>query len=366
MTSLLFSPITLAGLELPNRVIVSPMCQYSARDGCMTDWHFTHLGSLANSGASLLVFEATAVERHGRISHGDVGLYDDDCEAAMARVVAHCRRIGTAKLGLQIGHAGRKASAQRPWEGGRPLSEAEDPWPTIAPSALPFGPSWHSPREMTRADIERVREAHVAAAQRALRLGFDEIELHGAHGYLLHEFFSPISNRRSDEYGGGLSNRMRFLIETAEAVRAVWPRERPLGMRITGFDWVEGGIETGDAVALARELKGIGLDFLCVSSGGISPDARIAVGPNYQVPFAEAVKREVGIPTRAVGLIARPKQAEAILAEGKADMVAFARAFLDNPHWGWAAARALGAEVARPPQYARAAGQHWPAAFYAD
>jgi 2,4-dienoyl-CoA reductase-like NADH-dependent reductase (Old Yellow Enzyme family) len=366
MTSALFSPIRIAELELPNRVVISPMCQYSARDGCMTDWHLTHLGSLANSGASLLVFEATAVERHGRISHGDVGLYDDDCEAAMARVIAHCRRIGTAKLGIQIAHAGRKASAQRPWEGGRALTEAQDPWATIAPSAIPFAPDWHTPREMTRADIDRVRDAHVESARRALRLGLDEVEIHGAHGYLLHEFFSPISNKRTDAYGGSLAARMRFPLEVAEAVRAVWPKDRPLGMRITGSDWMPGGVEPADAVALARELKRIGLDFVCVSSGGISLDAKIAIGPNYQVAFAETVKREVGIATRAVGLIARPKQAEAIVAEGKADMVAFARAFLDNPHWAWMAARALGAEVAMPPQYQRAGLKNWPAAMYSD
>lgn len=364
MTSALFTPIRLADTEFSNRIVVAPMCQYSAHDGCAGDWHLTHLGTLANSGASLLVFEATAVERHGRISHGDLGLYDDDCEAALARIVAHCRRIGTAKLGIQIAHAGRKASAQRPWEGGRALSPAEDPWPTIAPSAISFGPGWHTPREMTGADIGRIRDAFVETARRALRLGFDEIELHAAHGYLLHEFLSPISNRRTDAYGGSLAARMRFPLEVAEAVRAVWPKDRPLGIRITGSDWLEGGLDTAEAVAFARELKRIGLDFVCVSSGAISPDAKIAIGPGYQVPFAEAVKREAGIVTRAVGLIGTPKQAEAIVAEGKADLVALARGFLDHPHWAWMAARKLGAELPMPPQYQRAGLRNWPAAFY--
>ena len=366
MTSVLFTPIRLRELELANRIVVSPMCQYSANDGCANDWHLTHLGALCISGAGLLVVEATAVERIGRITHGDLGLYDDACEAALARIVAHCRRIGTAKLGIQIAHAGRKASAHVPWQGGRALEPGEDPWETIAPSAIPFGAGWHTPREMTRQDMDRVRDAHAAAANRALRLGFDLLELHGAHGYLLHEFFSPISNRRTDDYGGSLEARMRFPLEVVEAVRAVWPKERPLGIRITGRDWVEGGIEPADAVAFARALKAIGVDFVCVSSGGIVPDARITLGPGYQVSFAETVRREAGIPTRAVGLIGTARQAERIVAEGKADMVALARAFLDNPHWAWHAARVLGAEVARPPQYQRAGSAVWPAAFYAD
>src|SRR5215212_5107195 len=229
--SSLFTPIKLGNVEFSNRIVVSPMCQYSADDGSANDWHLGHLGMLANSGAGLVIVEATHVERRGRITHGCTGLYSDHNEAAMARVIAHCRQTGTAKLGIQIAHAGRKASAQRPWEGGRALSEAQDPWQTIAPSAIPFAPDWHTPREMTRADIDRVRDAHVETAKRALRLGFDELELHGAHGYLMHEFFSPISNKRTDGYGGSLAARMRFLLEVAEAVRAVWPADRPLGMR---------------------------------------------------------------------------------------------------------------------------------------
>jgi 2,4-dienoyl-CoA reductase-like NADH-dependent reductase (Old Yellow Enzyme family) len=362
----LFAPIRLAGVEFANRIVVSPMCQYSARDGCAADWHATHLGMLANSGAGLLVFEATAVERRGRISHGDLGLYDDDCEAAVARVVALCRRIGTTKLGIQLAHAGRKGSAQRPWEGGRPLSQGEDPWQTIAPSAVPFAPDWHTPAEMAQADMERVRDSFAEAARRALRVGFDELEVHAAHGYLLHEFLSPISNHRADEYGGSLAARMRFPLEVIEAVRGVWPNNRPLGARITGYDWIEGGLQIADAVAFARELKRRGVDFVCVSSGGITPDAKVAIGPNYQVPFAEAVRGEAHIPTCAVGLIAGARQANAIIAQGKADLVALARAFLDNPHWAWAAARVLEADVARPPQYQRASARLWPAAFETD
>jgi 2,4-dienoyl-CoA reductase-like NADH-dependent reductase (Old Yellow Enzyme family) len=366
MTSVLFSPTRLAGLELANRIVVSPMCQYSADDGVASDWHLTHLGMLANSGAALLVLEMTDVERRGRITHGCLGIYSDACEAGLARVVAHCRRFGKARLGIQIAHAGRKGSAQRPWEGSRPLGADADAWPTIAPSAIPYASGWPTPREMTPADIAQVRDAFVAAVRRAVRIGFDAIELHGAHGYLLHSFVSPISNRRSDGYGGSLAARMRYPLEIAQAVRAVMPKGMPLGARITGNDWVEGGLTPDDAVAFAKALKGAGLDFVCISSGGVSADARPAVAASTNVPFAEQVKREAGIATRAVGLIVTPKQAEAIVAEGKADMVALARAMLDDPHWGWHAAQALGAEVTRPKQYQRAAPKVWPGASYRD
>ena len=378
MTSALFSPIKLADLALDNRIVVSPMCQYSADDGSATDWHLGHLAMLANSGASLLVVEATHVERRGRITHGCLGLYSDDNEAALARVVAHCRRVGTAKLGIQLAHAGRKASSQRPWEGGLGLKREDDPWETIAPSAIAFGNEWSAPRAMARDDMERVRDAFVASAKRALRLGFDAIELHMAHGYLLHSFMSPISNHRTDEYGGAAGARLRFPLEVARAVRAVLPRSLPLGARITGSDWTEGGLTPDDAVALAKTLKEAGLDYVCVSSGGITADVmrggtgldgrqrvqRIPLGPGYQVPFAEKVRREAGMVTRAVGLIATAQQAEAIVAEGKADMIALARAMLDDPRWGWHAAQALAGEVKRPPQYARAAPKLWPGAAY--
>jgi 2,4-dienoyl-CoA reductase-like NADH-dependent reductase (Old Yellow Enzyme family) len=362
MSSALFAPIRLGQLELANRIVVSPMCQYSANDGCASDWHLTHLGMLANSGAGLLVVEMTDVERRGRITHGCLGLYTDACEAALARVVAHCRRIGTAKLAVQIAHAGRKGSAQRPWEGGGPLGPGEDAWETIAPSAIPFGAGWPSPRAMSEEDLTRVRDAFAAAAARAVRVGFDAVELHMAHGYLLHSFVSPLSNRRNDAYGGPLKNRVRFPLEVAHAVRAAVPAGMPLGARMTGSDWNEGGLSVDDAVVYAKALKAAGFDYVCVSSGGITADTRNPTSPAYNAPLAEKVRRETGLATRTVGLIVTPQQAEAVVAEGKADMVALARAMLDDPHWGWHAAQALGGEVARPLQYQRAAPKMWPGA----
>jgi 2,4-dienoyl-CoA reductase-like NADH-dependent reductase (Old Yellow Enzyme family) len=360
MTSALFSPLAFAGLALDNRIAVSPMCQYSADDGCANDWHLTHLGMLANSGAGLLVVEATHVERLGRITHGCLGLYSDANEAALKRVIDHCRRIGVAKLGIQLAHSGRKGSAQRPWEGGASLKAGADPWETIAPSALPFGPDWAVPRAMTEQDMARVTGAFTEAARRAVRLGFDAIELHLAHGYLLHSFLSAISNKRNDACGGTLENRMRFPLAVVAAVRAIVPQGVPLGARVTGSDWLDGGITPDDAVAIAKGLKANGLDYVCVSSGGVSAEARNPANPGYNLPLAERIKREAGITTRAVGLIVTPKQAEAAIAEEKTDMVALARAFLDEPHWGWQAARVLGAEVKRPPQYQRAAPKLWP------
>ena len=326
----------------------------------------THLGMLANSGAGLLVVEATHVERHGRITHGCLGLYSDDCEAALAHVIDTARRYGTTKFGIQLAHAGRKASAQLPWDGGTALKPGEDPWETMAPSALPFGPGWPVPREMTAADIERARGAFVAAAARAVRIGFDAIELHGAHGYLMHSFMSPLSNRRTDHYGGSYENRMRFPLEVADAVRAVVPRTIALGARITGSDWLDGGLTPADAIACAKMLKQVGFDYVDISSGGISADARTPTTPGYNVPIAEQVRRATGIATRTVGLIVTAKQADTIVAEGKTDMVALARAVLDDPHWGWHAARTLGAEVKRPRQYLRASSTLWPGAAMRD
>jgi 2,4-dienoyl-CoA reductase-like NADH-dependent reductase (Old Yellow Enzyme family) len=359
MSSALFSPYRLAGLALANRLVVSPMCQYSADDGCANDWHLMHLGMLANSGAALVIVEATHVERHGRITHGCLGLYNDDNEAALARVMHSARRAGTAKFGIQIAHAGRKASAYRPWEGGGALQGDDDPWPTIAASPIPFGDGWHTPREVTEADMERVRAAFVSAAQRALRIGFDEIELHMAHGYLMHGFMSPVSNKRSDQYGGGFDNRMRFPLSIARAVRAVVPKEVPLGARITGSDWRDGGLTADDAVKIAKALKGEGLDFICISSGGVTADTRNPTMPGYNVPIAARVKKEAAIATRTVGLILKPEHADEIVAGGQADLVSLGRGFLDDPHWGWHAAKALGADVARPPQYARAGPKLW-------
>ncbi len=362
MPSALFSPIKLAELTLPNRIAVSPMCQYSADDGVGNDWHMTHLGMLANSGAGLLVIEATHVERRGRITHGCLGLYSDDCEAALTRIVDHCRRIGSAKLGIQLAHAGRKASSQRPWEGAKALSDAEDAWPTIGPSALPFGPGWHTPRAMTEDDMARVRASFTDAAKRALRIGFDAIELHFAHGYLLHSFLSPLSNKRNDAHGGSFEGRMKFPLEVVRAVRAAVPRSVPFGARITGTDWIEGGLTVDDAVTAGKALKAAGLDYVDISSGNITPESRWPNDAGFNVPAAEKVRRETGIAVRAVGMITTAKQAEAIVAEGRADMVALARSFLDNPHWGWHAAQELDAEVPRPKQYARAAPKLWPGA----
>jgi NADPH2 dehydrogenase len=359
MSSPLFSPIRLASLELANRIVVSPMCQYSANDGVASAWHLTHLGMLANSGASLLVLEATGVERSGRITHGCLGLYSDACEAALARVVAHCRRIGSAKLGIQLGHAGRKASSQRPWEGGKALSGDEDPWPTIAPSARPFGANWPTPREITTSEMERVRDSFAAAARRAVRAGLDTIELHFAHGYLVHSFLSPLSNHRTDAYGGSLTARLRFAREIVSAVRAVLPSGFPLGARLTGSDWMDDGLTPDDAVVVVSTLKQAGLDFVCVSSGGITAETRNPTTPAYNAPIAEKVRNETGISTRTVGLIVAPKQAESIIAEGRADMVSLARAMLDDPHWAWHAAQELGADVTIPPQYLRAGPKLW-------
>jgi NADPH2 dehydrogenase len=307
----------------------------------------------------MVVVEATHVERHGRITHGCLGLFSDHNEAALARVIAAARRAGAAKIGVQLAHAGRKASAQRPWEGGRALAEGQDPWPTIAPSAIPFGDGWPMPREATEADMNRVRDAFVNAAARALRIGFDSVELHMAHGYLMHGFMSPLSNRRSDQYGGSFENRMRFPLSVARAVRATVPRDVPLGARITGSDWREGGLTPDDAVAIARALRAEGLDFVDISSGGVAADIRNPAEPGYNVPIAARVKREAGIVTRTVGLIVSPEQADAIVATGEADMVAIGRAMLDDPHWPRHAAKSLGADVARPVQYERAGPKLW-------
>ena len=359
MTAQLFTPVELGGVTLPNRIVVSPMCQYAAVDGSAQPWHQVHYGMLSMSGAGLLCFEATHVEREGRITQGCLGLYSDDNEAALARVVAQARRMGDAKFGIQLAHSGRKGSAQRPWEGGQALKAGADPWQTMAASPIPFGDNWQTPREVTETDMERVRAAFVSAAQRALRIGFDEIELHFAHGYLAHGFMSPVSNKRTDQYGGAFDNRLRFPLSIARAVRAVVPKEVPLGARITGSDWRPDGLTPDDAVAIAKALKGEGIDFICISSGGVTADTRNPTEPGYNVPIAARVKKEAGIITRTVGLILTPAQAEAIVAEGKADQVSIARAFLDDPHWGWHAAKALGADVPRPPQYQRAGPKLW-------
>ena len=292
----LFSPLSLGPIELPNRIVVSPMCQYSAQDGSATDWHLQHLMQLAISRAGMVVVEATAVERAGRISHGCLGLYSDANEAALARVLDPARRVAApgTRFAIQIGHAGRKASCQRPWEGGKPLTPGEDAWPTVAPSAVPFTPEGPPPQALDAKGLARVTAAFCQAAERAVRLGFDAIELHGAHGYLLHSFVSPLSNQRKDAYGGSAENRMRFPLEVARAVRAVVPKRVALGARITGTDWADGGLGADDAVAFAAALKGAGLDYVCVSGGGAVLNVKIALGPGYQVPFAAKVKAATG------------------------------------------------------------------------
>jgi 2,4-dienoyl-CoA reductase-like NADH-dependent reductase (Old Yellow Enzyme family) len=357
MAAKLFTPIRLGGVTLPNRIVVSPMCQYSADDGCMNDWHLIHLGSLACSGAGLLMVEATGVTREGRISHGCTGLYNDHNEAAMQRVVDACRRITRSPIGIQIGHAGRKGSAQPPWMGGKPLAGADSPWQTVAPSPIAFGDAWPVPRALSVDEIGALIDAFVASALRAKRMGFDVLELHAAHGYLVHQFLSPLSNRREDLYG---VNRMKAPLEIAQALRQAWPKERALGARISANDWLEGGLGPHDAVSFARELKTLGYDYVCVSSGAMAPQARIPVGPGYQVPFAERVKQHVPIAVRAVGMIADPDQAEEIVASGKADMVALARGFLDDPRWVWHAAERFGVKIDYPPQYARSHPSAWP------
>jgi len=357
--SKLFSPLVIGGIEMANRVTVSPMCQYSAVDGSMTDWHVQHLMGLALSGAGLVTFEATGVCPEGRITTGCTGLWSDENEAAMKRVVDGCRSVSSARLSLQLAHAGRKASAHRPWDGGKALSAAAGAWSTVAPSAIPLADGWYTPQALDAAGMAHVRDAFVASAKRALRLGFDMIEMHSAHGYLLNEFLSPLTNRRTDRYGGSIENRMRFPLEVFEAVRAVWPTERALGARIPGSDYVEGAWGPEDAVAYARVLKGAGCDFVTVSGGGVVLDAKVPVGPGYQVPFAQAVRETTGVITGAVGMISEPRQAEAILQEGRADYVAIARAFLFNPRWALHAALTLGDEARFAPQYARAHPELW-------
>lgn len=362
MTSLLFSKLRLAELELANRIVVSPMCQYLAEDGSAGDWHLVHLGQLAMGGFGLVFTEATHVSAQGRISKGCLGLFSDANERALARVLAFCRRHGTGRLGIQLAHAGRKGSARVPLLGGTALPPDEGAWETLGPSALPYAQSWPAPRAADAWDLARVRRDFQDAARRALRLGFDAVELHMAHGYLLHEFLSPLSNRREDAYGGSFAGRARFPLEVFDAVREVWPAGRPLGVRVSATDWVEGGWTLEETILLVGQLKARGCDFADISSGGLDPRQQLAIGPGYQLPFARAVKVATGITTMAVGMIVTPQQAEAALTDGSADLVALARAAMDDPHWGWHAARALGAEIAYPDQYVRAHPGTWPGA----
>ena len=351
MTAQLFTPVELGGVTLPNRIVVSPMCQYAAVDGSAQPWHQVHYGMLSMSGAGLLCLEATHVEREGRITQGCLGLYSDENESAIKSVVEWSRAwMPHVKLGIQLAHAGRKASAQRPWKGGGPLTQADAPdlpWTTVSASALPYDPAakWHTPVALDRVGLARVKQAFVEATLRSLRLGFDVVELHGAHGYCLSQFLSPLSNHRTDEYGGTMEKRRRFPLEVFEACRAVWPRDKALGMRLSAVEWVEGGVTIEDTIETARQLKALGCDFVDISSGGNSPAQKIQVVPGYHVGFSARVRREAGIKTWAVGVITEPQQAEQIIASGEADCTAHARAFLVDPRWGWNAARALGVET---------------------
>jgi len=351
--SKLFSPYSLGSLELSNRIAIAPMCQYSAVDGLPTDWHMIHLGNLALSGAALLIIEATAVTPEGRISPDDLGLWSDDHAKALEPVIAAIRRHSPIKVAVQLAHAGRKASSEVPWEGGANIPPGQPRgWQTEAPSAVPHADGETVPLALDAAGLARVKDAFVAAARRAQALGLDAIELHGAHGYLLHQFLSPLANHRDDAYGGSLENRMRYPLEVLAAVRAAVPG-MTVGMRISATDWVEGGWDLKQSVRFAHALKAQGCDFIHVSTGGVSPLQQIPLGPGYQIEFAERIKRETGLPTIGVGLITEARQAEEILQNDQADVIALARAMLYDPRWPWHAAAELGDQVVAPPQYWR-------------
>jgi 2,4-dienoyl-CoA reductase-like NADH-dependent reductase (Old Yellow Enzyme family) len=365
--SALFKPIRIGNLELANRIVIAPMCQYSAEGGCMNDWHLIHLGQLAFSGAALVTIEATAVTEAGRITHADVGLYNDKTESSMERVLQGIRRWSTMPIGIQLSHAGRKASTEVPWKGGGQLLPA-DPlgWQTVGPSGIPFRREDIPPVALDRKAMQEIREAFTAAALRAARLGLDLVQLHAAHGYLLHQFLSPLSNQRADEYGGSLENRMRFPLEVFEAVRQTFPPDKPVSVRVSATDWVAGGLDVYQTVIFAQALERLGCDAIHVSSGGNSLDQKISVGPSYQVPLARAIKAAVGIPVVAVGLITEFEQAEGIVLTGDADMVALGRAILYAPRWPWHAAARFGATVRVPNQYLRCQPDRFPTLLRSD
>ncbi len=353
MASQLFSPFKLRSVTFPNRIMVSPMGQCSAEDGCATDWHMVHLGTLALSGAGAVGIEATAVHPNGRNTAVDLGLWNDAQAEALRAPIAFCRKHSQAKIGLQLWHVGRKGSVKPAWERHQPVTPAQGGWEVYGASDIPY-PGRHVPHALTPAQIAGLTGDFRAAARRCAQLDLDFLEVHGAHGYLLHNFLSPLTNNRSDAYGGSLENRMRFLLEVFEAVREEWPSEKPLGVRLSATDWVEGGWTVDDSVVLGKRLKAMGCDYITASSGGSVPEQQIAIHPGYQVPFARRIREEVGIPTVAVGLITEPKQAEEIIARGDADMVALARGMIFNPRWPWHAAIELGAEPDFPVQYERA------------
>ena len=349
----LFTPIQLRQLEIQNRVMVSPMCQYSATEGSPGPWHHMHLGQFAASGVGLLCIEMTNIEAAGRITPYCMGLYSDDNESALRQVVNFCKDVADTPIALQLAHAGRKASSARPWEGRKPILPSDGGWEVVAPSAIALQDGAPVPRELGSTEIADMVNKFADAARRAERIGIDALELHAAHGYLLHEFLSPISNRRTDNYGGSLDNRMRFVLEVFEATRAAWPVTKPLGIRLSATDWIDGGWDIDQSIALCKLLKQSGCDWIDVSSGGLAPDQVVPVGPGYQVPLSERIRQETGLITIAVGLITEPRQAETILSEGKADMVALGRGMLYNPRWVWHAADQLGAQIKYPQQYQR-------------
>ncbi|MBV8819582.1 MAG: NADH:flavin oxidoreductase/NADH oxidase [Acidobacteriaceae bacterium] len=350
----LFSPLTIGRVTLRNRIVVSPMCEYSSADGFANDWHLVHLGSRAVGGAGLILTEAAAVDPAGRISPEDLGIWKDEHVPMLARISSFIESHG-AVAGMQLAHAGRKASVRRPWEGGRQIPpDQPGGWQTVGPSPLPFYPNDSPPHELSHAEIEDLIQKFAAAVQRAQAAGMRVIEIHAAHGYLLHEFYSPLSNQRTDEYGGSFENRIRLLVRVVQAVRAVWPVGNPLFVRISASDWVDGGWTIDDSVRLAAVLRDLTVDLIDSSSGGNSPAQKIPVGPGYQVPFAKRIRAEAGIATGAVGLITVPKQADQIIRDGEADLVFLAREFLRNPYWPLHAANVLGQNIQAPVQYARA------------
>jgi 2,4-dienoyl-CoA reductase-like NADH-dependent reductase (Old Yellow Enzyme family) len=350
MTRALFAPIQLRELALANRIVVSPMCQYNSTNGTANDWHLVHIGGLAQGAAGLVMMEMTNVSLQGRISPRCAALCTDENEAAVKRIVDFCRLYGVAKLGIQIGHAGRKGSQQPPAQGGRPLAAADGAWETVAPSAIPFA-DYPAPRALTEAEIDVLIDAHAASVRRADRAGFDLVEMHAGHGYLIHQFLSPLANQRNDTFGGGLENRMRFPLAAFKAMRAAWPAGKPMGARVSATDWVEGGFTPEEAVIFARELKALGCDFIDVTTGGLDARQQIPLAPAYQAPFAAQIRREAGIVTMSVGLIDKPRQAEDIIASGKADFVVIGRGALYDPRWALHAAEELGVDTAYPPKY---------------
>ena len=364
MANPLFTPIALRGLTLRNRIVISPLCQYSAVEGTAQPWHWMHIGHFAISGAGLVIMEATGVSAVGRISPQCLGLYSDANEEALTRLIADLRGFSDMPIGIQLDHAGRKGSTRPTWElwRGHGVSLEEGGWRPEGPSAEAFTTGWQVPIELDAAGVARVKQEFVDSAKRAARCGYDMIEIHAAHGYLLHEFVSPLTNHRTDTYGGSAANRMRFPLEVAEAIRAAWPSEKPLGIRITGEDWVPGGLTLEDAVEFAGALKETGIDYVTPSAGNVAPGMKLPpVAPGYMVPFAERIKRETGITTMTVGMIVEAEQANDIIASGKADMVAIGRAIMDDPRWPWHAAAKLGEKPEVAPQYARCTPQHWPA-----